>query len=108
MWDDVFPMASEMSEQLTENDYEIVPNTCRHSNVSKQQKNAMFYNGCLMKDSIDDAVASQVRNILGSLKEAIEMRLKPLLANPCFDLKAHMQVVANLLGDANCKWLQNK
>lgn len=69
---------------------------------------AMFYNGCLMKDSIDDAVASQVRNILGSLKEAIEMRLKPLLANPCFDLKAHMQVVANLLGDANCKWLQNK
>lgn len=81
-------MASAILEQLTENYDEILKDRQTRADTAAFPNNiyAMFH-GYLMKGSIDDAVAvchHKFENILGSLKEAIDVRLEPLLANPVF------------------------
>ena len=86
--DDIFPTASEMLEQLTDEDHDIVPDRQTRADAAANPNNKFTtYHGYLLKGNVVDAIESchfEFTNILGTLREAIVKRMEPLLESVVF------------------------
>ena len=84
--DHIFPMASEMLEQLhSDEDEDIIPeNRTRADAAANPGNNYSDFHGYLLTGSVEDALISrydEVTSIVTDLKDALETRFSPLLEN---------------------------
>ena len=86
--DDVFPTASDILEQLADNDEEILPERqTRAQAAANPNNNHALFHDYLLKGSVEDAIETcknEYIMIVELLKEALSTRLESLLENDLF------------------------
>ena len=86
--DDIFKTASEILEQLSENEEDIVPDRqTRAAAAENPNNNFCNFHGYLLKGDLEivmDVNCKEFKHVTASLIEALKTRLQPLLENDVF------------------------